>query len=471
MEKVTYAESKGPTFGKRHVQAILQFFSIVLEMASRACVSLSIIAMTDSTTSSNPNIPTYDWSNTNVILSSFYWGYIALQLPAAQLVHSYGIKWFLFAAMLVNSLSMTLIPTFAALLGSTGVMICRAVQGVSQGFFYPSMQTMLGRWAPEEERSRMSMLVYTGSAIGTILCGPINGYICESHYGWPGTFYLFGGLGFVWCISWFFFGFSTPASHPTISAEERLYIEKSLGQDKGVENVPTPWTSILTSMPFYSVVLATVGITFGAAFLSSDMPTYLKNVVGYSTKTNGILSSVPTIAGIASNFIFALVSDFIVTRNYVSKLNSRKIFHVIGSYGPSTCMLILAYLPKSDVNLTMTYLIINGALASSQHYGVVINNLDISPRFAGVIGGFSSTISSSMSLCAPLLVQFLVTDETNVTQWRTIFIIAAGWYFVGATFFVIFASADVQPWDSGKIKKNAVEKIKKESVTSFKSNV
>lgn len=59
----------------------------------------------------------------------------------------------------------------------------------------------------------------------------------------------------------------------------------------------------------------------------------------------------------------------------------------------------------------MPYLILNGALASSQHYGVVINNIDISPNFAGIIAGFSYAISSATSLFAPLQVQFLVTDQ------------------------------------------------------------
>lgn len=105
---------------------------------------------------------TYNWNNTNVILSSFYWGYIAPQILAGQLAQTYGVKWFLFGAMLVNSLSMMLIPLSAAAIGSIGVMACRIVQGASQGFFFPSCQTMLGRWAPENERSRLSMLVYTG---------------------------------------------------------------------------------------------------------------------------------------------------------------------------------------------------------------------------------------------------------------------------------------------------------------------
>lgn len=36
-------------------------------------------------------------------------------------------------------------------------------------------------------------------------------------------------------------------------------------------------------MPFWSVVVATVGISWGGSLLANDMNTYLKNIVGYTT--------------------------------------------------------------------------------------------------------------------------------------------------------------------------------------------
>lgn len=46
----------GPIFGCRHVQAILLFFGITVELMTRLSLSLSIVAMTKQT-SENPNIP------------------------------------------------------------------------------------------------------------------------------------------------------------------------------------------------------------------------------------------------------------------------------------------------------------------------------------------------------------------------------------------------------------------------------
>lgn len=40
--------------------------------------------------------------------------------------------------------------------------------------------------------------------------------------------YSIGAVGILWFFLWFYIGFSSPASHPRISAEEREYIETSI---------------------------------------------------------------------------------------------------------------------------------------------------------------------------------------------------------------------------------------------------
>lgn len=47
----------GPIFGARHVQAILLFTGVATEMMTRTNLSLSIVAMTNNSTSINPDIP------------------------------------------------------------------------------------------------------------------------------------------------------------------------------------------------------------------------------------------------------------------------------------------------------------------------------------------------------------------------------------------------------------------------------
>lgn len=52
-----------------------------------------------------------------------------------------------------------------------------------------------------------------------------------------------------------------------------------------------------------------------------------------------------------------------------------------------------------------------------------------------------------MSIIAPLLVGFIVTEKDNIYEWRIVFFIAAGVYFFGNLMFVLFSSTDIQVWN------------------------
>lgn len=84
------------------------------------------------------------------------------QVAAGWLANAYGPKWFLVGAMFVCSAAGILIPAFAAQFGSKGVMAIRAIQGLSQGFIFPSVHNLLSHWVPPGERSRLGTFVYAG---------------------------------------------------------------------------------------------------------------------------------------------------------------------------------------------------------------------------------------------------------------------------------------------------------------------
>lgn len=71
----------------------------------------------------------------------------------------------------------------------------------------------------------------------------------------------------------------------------------------------------------------------------------------------------------------------------------------------------------------------------------------MAPNHAGTLMGLTNGAANIMSIIAPLLVGFVVHDETDPVQWRYVFFISAGIYFVGNLTFVIFSKTDIQPWN------------------------
>lgn len=167
-------------------------------------------------------------------------------MGAGQLAEHYGPKWFLIAAMTLSSLFTLLIPIMANY-GAYFVVICRVMQGLTQGFFFPSIQFLLSKWVPLNERSRMGSFVYAGlihlcrvtqliwfvktagGPLGSVLSLPVTGWISASSGGWPSAFYLYALLGVIWVGLWYWLGSNDPAQHQTISEKERKYILQSTG--------------------------------------------------------------------------------------------------------------------------------------------------------------------------------------------------------------------------------------------------
>lgn len=158
----------------------------------------------------------------------------------------------------------TLLTPIAARKNLPALVLVRILEGLSEGVTFPSMHAMLAIWVPETERSRFAAVVYNGANFGTIISIPLTGFLCSLNFmgGWPLSFYIFGISGIVWCFFWWWLVFDTPQSHPRISLDERLYIEKCLRKDDNEldnfrANDPVPWKSIATSVPLWALLITT----------------------------------------------------------------------------------------------------------------------------------------------------------------------------------------------------------------------
>lgn len=458
----------GPKFGSRHIQMILCSLLMMIGMANRNNLSVAIVAMTDNSTSPNPDVPTYNWDNTSVILSSFYWSYIFMQAIAGYLGKTYGPKYFLLVTYSINCCAGALTPLAAEHWGSTGVMVCRIVQGLGQGFIFPSVNVLLGRWVPEQERSTLYNFAYAGVGLGTMAGSLITGYVSSSWWGWPASFYILSGIGFLWCIVWFFFGQNSPASHPTINPKERIYIQTSLKQGSN-KDIPIPWKSILTCVPFYAIMATVTGNVWGSGVLSTELPTYLSKVMNFDVKSSALVSSLPTVGTFFFGLLTGVLSDWVISKKILSRLVARRVFNLIGASSQALCLLWLAFLTSSQATMSVAVYGVGHIMQSFVLIGSSVNHLDLSPRFAGIMFGIINTAAQFASILGPLSANWIVTDPTDVSQWKIVFLIAAGFFVLGSIIFFFFSSATRQPWDGPEEGEDEGDKNRKISVISLMS--
>ncbi|KAL0839188.1 hypothetical protein ABMA28_017156 [Loxostege sticticalis] len=426
--------------GVRHVQMVLLFTGLLLAYAMRVNMSMAIVAMTDSNSKN-----TFNWSTQtqSIILSSFFWGYIVLQIPAGEIANRIGGKVLLASAVGVNSVIVLIIP-HCAFFGSWKLLCaCRVLQGLTQGVIFPSVHHLLGKWVPVAEKSRLGTFVYAGSQLGTALQLMTSGFIAD-YWGWPMIFYSVGVLSAIWTGFYICFGSSSPRESLLISEEEKEYIEGSLhATDK---KYATPWISLLTSVPFIALTVVHCGQNWGFWTLMTEMPSYMKKVLGVDIKSNGILSALPYLSMYLLSFPFGILLDYSLKRTWLSLGAARKISNSVGFYGAAAALIALCYAPAS-VSVAATLLTVAVALNVGHITGFLLVHIDMAPNFAGTMMGITNFTANIVSIIAPLVAGAILKDDTDPNAWRMVFHLAAVVYILTNTIFVVYGTSERQKWN------------------------
>ncbi|XP_014602938.1 PREDICTED: putative inorganic phosphate cotransporter isoform X1 [Polistes canadensis] len=459
--------------GTRHVVTFMLFLGMANAYVMRTNMSVAIVAMVNHTAitgdkefvtnechidDDNKNTTilinhkdgefAWDTKEQGYLLSSFFYGYVLTQIPFGMLAKRFGSKYFLGIGMLINSIFGLLVP-LSAHQGFYSLMVVRFIQGLGEGPIVPCTHALLAKWIPPNERSRMGAFVYAGAQFGTVISMPLSGLLSEYGFsgGWPSIFYVFGAVGIIWCIAFFFLVYEDPENHPRISEDEKKYIVSALWGNAGASSPPIPWKSIATSKPFWAILIAHMGQNYGYETLMTELPTFMKQILHFDIKSNGLVSSLPYLNMWVFSLILSQAADKMISLEKCSLTSTRKIVNSIGQYGPAIALVAASY-TGCNPWLTIVILTIGVGFNGGIYSGFKVNHLDISPRFAGVLMAFTNCLANLAGLLAPIVAGHIIVGTPTHLKWRIVFMISAAIYVVCATFYLMFGSGERQPWDN-----------------------
>ncbi|XP_068248075.1 putative inorganic phosphate cotransporter [Palaemon carinicauda] len=473
----------GTCFGKRQLLAFMGFLGFANVYAMRVNLSVAIVAMVNNTAIPHANKSVseecqypgdnstqtedgefvWDEGEQGLILGSFFYGYVLTNFLGGRLGELIGGKIVFAVGVLVTSILTLLTPVVAYTNITPLIVALRVLEGLGEGVTFPAMNSLMARWIPPLERSKMSAFVYAGSQFGTVVSLPICGLLCQSDFlgGWPSVFYVFGVLGLVWFIFWMLLISNTPESHPTISLEEKIYIQTTLNHAVNEKSPRIPWKHILTSMPFWAIFVVHIAQNWGFYCLLTELPTYMKNILHYKLADEGFLSALPYLVMWIFSICAGLSADKLRTSGVLSTTATRRIFNSIGFYGPMVCLILVGYAgcnKDAAIALLCGAVGLNGAVYS----GYMNSHLDIAPNFAGTLMGITNTAATVPGFLAPQIVGMLISGKETLPRWQLVFWIAGIVYFIGNTFYIIFVSGEQQPWNDLNASQDNASKIERE---------
>ncbi|KAI0235353.1 Sialin [Lamellibrachia satsuma] len=500
---------------KRLLLAIVGFFGFINLYALRVNISVAMVCMVNQTallevSGQNNNVTVtsvddgcvarreehsavegdFTWSKEvqGIILGSFFWGYLVTQIPGGWLANRFSAKRVFGYFMLMTAGATLLMPAGARISYSVLVLL-RIIAGIGQGVAFPAMHTIWAKWAPPLERSKLMGFTYAGAQIGNVLTMPISGLLCEYGFdgGWPSIFYVLGTFGvlLVHCVDAGHgrLAVPTPPHQRGRAAALSREIQQTLicvgsgrvGSGRvGVYSVIKygvccrclfPWGSFMRSGAVWAIVVAHTGSNWGTYMLLTNIPSYMREVLKFDIKSNGLFSAIPYICFWMCINIAGLSSDALKARGWRTK-TIRKISQTLGNVLPAIFLVATGYVTCATPYLGVVLLATAVGFSGFQYSGFLINHVDIAPPFAGLLFGISNTAATLPGIIAPYTIGKITSDQTQ-EQWQTVFYVTAVIYVLGWAVYVLLAQGEVQPWaDVSQVGATVDTKVTEEDLTA-----
>lgn len=389
----------------------LCFAAAFISYIDRANISVAAIAMKD----------VFGWTETQkgFVLSSFFVGYILLQVVSAMLANKYGGKLLLGFAVIWWSIFTILTPAAAEI--SIGALIAaRIALGLGEAAVFPGCINLIGRWVPASQRSRAVALIVSGLSLGTVVALPLTGYLVRE-YGWPMPFYIFGVVGLVWAVVWF----------PVVGNG------RSEPEDVNPNGLRTiPWAALVRTPAVWAIIVNHFCHNWVLYVLLAWLPSYLKATFGVSLATAGVLSAAPAFTGfLTANFAGALADRMIA--NGTSRTFVRRLMQSIGLFGAASFLLLVPFAGS----LTVGVLLMCGSAGSLGFVaaGSSSNSFDIAPRYADIIWGISNTFATVPGIVGVAATGWLV-ERTG--SYASAFVLTAALAITGGVVFLVIGSGE-----------------------------
>ncbi len=203
---------------------------------------------------------------------------------------------------------------FTALTGLTNsfrqLLVVRFLFGAGEAGAYPNMSVVIARWFPQRERARAQSVIWMASRLGGAL-SPLLVIPLQQAFGWRVSFYVFGAIGVIWAVIWFWWFRDHPAQDERISVEEKNEIED--GVVPGI-TPPTPWKHLFAQPNLWWIMLMYHANAWCGFFYLTWLHVFLANGRGYNPQELVAYSWLPFVFGAGANLLGGFAGDALVRR-------------------------------------------------------------------------------------------------------------------------------------------------------------
>ncbi len=240
----------------------------------------------------------------------FFVGYALFEVPSNLILQKVGARVWLTRIMAtwgVVAAGMAFVPN------EMWFHIMRFLLGAAEAGFFPGVIYYFTRWLPAAERGKAIALFLSGSAIASILSGPVSGALLQINgfglHGWQWMFLIEGLASVVLCgVTWFWLD-SLPRDAKWLSEEEKNSLTSTIEREQAEREAARgvrPGLGKLLADPqliLFCVIYFAIQLTIYAA--TFWLPSIIGKMGDFSEFEVGCFNSLPWIISMVGMYLAA----------------------------------------------------------------------------------------------------------------------------------------------------------------------
>ncbi|XP_070545469.1 voltage-gated purine nucleotide uniporter SLC17A9-like [Ptychodera flava] len=395
------------------------FTLTALTYSCRNCMPISAVATAQE----------FDWdkSETGLVLSSFYWGYITTQILSGFLSDRYGgdqvitlaaIAWgpltiaFPFCAYVFEDKSSQL----------TFLVINRVIFGIVTGFHYPALSSITASKVEKENRTFFYTAIGAGTTAGNVISGRLGSYLLD-RFSWHVSFYVFGAIATFWAIAMRIVLMRKRCLHPCT---------KVTSTRAEVPTTRKTWAVLLKHRAFWALIVQFTCNSYSWYLTLSWLPTFFEET--FPGAKGWVFNVLPWTFVVFVDFISGYIADRLM-KGGLSTTTTRKLLQTIASLSNVAALIFVG---RTQCYLTalllMTYALTINAVGAA---GAYANPQDLVPAQAGAVYGVMNAFGSIPGFVGVYVSGFILE---YFESWSAVFTVTSAILFVGWSVFMIFGT-------------------------------
>jgi MFS family permease len=356
------------------------------------------------------------------LFSSFLWTYTLFLIPIGMLVDRFGAKKIASYGIGIWSIATAatgLAAGFVSLIGS------RLVMGAGEASSNPAGARVIREWIPAAERGTLNAIFNSGSYAGPAICALVAGPIIEL-WGWRALFFLAGGIGLLWLISWMNW-FERPEDVNWLRREERVKIIDERGTQRRPSGEKTGLVRLLASGTTLWGLALTQGCNVYSQYLFLTwLPSYLQISKGITLAKSGFYAALPYAVAVILAIAIGRISDRLL-RGDVGGGRRRLMIAVSMMIG--AVILAAPFTSSLPILLGLFAISLSGIAATTSLNFALLNDLLPNPRDIGVAMAFLVVGGNIFGLLAPIVTGYVIAATGS---FDAAFLIAGALLVIGA---------------------------------------